>query len=250
MRQVGRGRGPHQPAQTGEGAQRDGEDGLSELGLDRHRGHRALGDEGGAVHAVERVRQRAQRRGLVDVGHGDLGEAGPEPGDELRRGEAAAPEVEEVGVEVVDLGAQEVGPQLVHPGRRARQLRHGAPRLTLAAGQGRASRSTLPEVRVGRVSTTAEPRHEGGRHGGAQVCDRARGRSKPALGRDVADQHAVARARWCARLRRPPVTPGSASRALSISPSSIRRPPSLIWSSARPTNTRPSSSFRTRSPLR
>ena len=90
------------------------------------------------------------------------------------------------------------------------------------------------------------------RPGGVARSRRGRGRqverrAGPARGSRPAPG---CRRRSSARRRAAAVTPGSAWRAASTSPSSIRRPPSFTCSSARPTNTRPAGSCTTRSPLR
>ena len=120
--------------------------------------------------------------------------------------------------------------------------------MPVGTGQGSASRSIFPDVRVGRSSTTASR----GTKGAGSVdrrWARAASWAKPSrtatYPTSTVPPEPVRRTAAAA-----PVTPGTASRALSTSPSSMRRPPSLTWSSARPTNSSPADSFRTRSPLR
>ena len=189
-RQVGRGGDPHEPAQADEGAERDREGDLADLRLDRDRRDGPVGDGGRAVHVVQGGRQGSQRGRLVDVGHGDLGEARPESRDELRRGQAAPAEVEEVCVGVFDLCAEEVGPQLVYPRSGALQLRGGAP-----ADGGRRPRQRVPVDLARGLGRHRVHHDEAGyerrRHGVAEVCHSGPGVELRA-GRHVADQDPVA----------------------------------------------------------
>ena len=91
---------------------------------------------------------------VVEIGDRHLRIALAQRGDQLRRRQRPAAEREEVGLRPVDRRGQHVAPQ---PGQPA----HGAAeigRLLLGAspggGQGSASRSTLPDVRVGSSSTS------------------------------------------------------------------------------------------------
>ena len=90
-------------------------------------------------------RQGADGRPLVDVPDRDVGEPRPEPGDELRRREAAPAEVEEVVAGLLHRRAQDVEPQLGHPRLGVREP---------AVGRGRRSASAATAGRRGRPCPT------------------------------------------------------------------------------------------------
>ncbi len=114
---------------------------------------------------------------------------GAEQRDDLRRGQAAAAEVEEVGVRSVRRGADDLLPHLRDHGGRAVQ-----------AGVGRVGGRERPRQGVavdlaggagGDVVDDREPRDQRGRHGRAQVGGGCRG-VVLGCGGEVADQQLVA----------------------------------------------------------
>ena len=110
-----------------------------------------------------------------------------------------------------------------HPGRAAaREAPCGRP--SPRSGSGSCRRPPAP----GRAPPAAARRARRGLLQGRGRHPRPPG-TRQDLSRRPSSSHRAAAA----------VTRGRASRAASISPSSIRRPPSLTWSSARPTNSRP-----------
>ena len=72
---------------------------------------------------LDGVGHLTQPRKIVDVGHRELGGARADARDELRRGERAAAELEEVGVLVSRADAEHGEPLLGEPRRGARQRR-------------------------------------------------------------------------------------------------------------------------------
>ena len=132
-------------------------------------------------------------------------------------------------------GAEDVGPELGQPGRGAGQS-SAAGAVAVHAGQRPGQRVAVdlarrPGRQRRRRRRAAAPARPAGRRAArsaALAVEAGAGSSR------VADQQLVAgRAVGAPRPRRRS-TPASASRAASISPSSMRRPPSLTWSSARP----------------
>lgn len=110
----------------------------------------------GAGEVVEVVGEVAEDGVGVEVGDGDAGVAGAQFGDEAGGGEAGAAEGEEV-VAVAGGHAEHALPAAGEPAGSAVQgaAVPGVAVPVVASGQGRALRSTLPDVRVGRESTRA-----------------------------------------------------------------------------------------------
>jgi hypothetical protein len=121
---------------------------------------------------------------------------------------------------------------VVLPGRRPRQ--HLAVDLARGAGRDAVDERQHRHERGGQP--LGEHRARGGEIGG------------PPFDGEVADQD-LPPALVFLTAAAAAFTPGNASSAVSISPSSIRRPPSLTWSSARPTKSSPAPSELTRSPV-
>ena len=240
---------PDQPVRRGQGAQQHGRDDLAGLGLQRGRRDHAVRGRAGHRELVEVGAQGADRRLLVDVADHDLREAGAQPGDQLRRGEAASAEVEEVVGRTPDVGAEELEPELGEPG-------HGAVQPALldrfrSGGQrpGQGVPVHLPRGPRGQHVHDRQPWHQRGRHrvpeqllGLRLVVGRVRG--------DVADEELVARGRPADRGRGTDHPRDGEQCGVDLARARSCRPPSLIWSSARPPNSSPAGSFTTRSPLR
>ena len=131
--QLGEGREGHQPLESLDGEQHHGDEGLHELAESWDATHRAT-DAGalGRHHGLEQLRLRPEPRVGVDVGHGDGRVALAHDGDELRRRQAAAAVVEEVGVLRAHVGAEHRGPAARQPRGRARQ---GTGLVVRGAGQ-------------------------------------------------------------------------------------------------------------------
>ena len=121
-----------------------------------------------------------QPRKIVDVGHRELGSACADARDELRGGERAAAELEEVGVLVRRADAEDGDPLLGEPRRGARQV--GVARHPCrSAATGATPCRPCPTCGPGRSSTTASS----GISGAGRVCAssaRAVCRSKPSAG--------------------------------------------------------------------
>ena len=140
-----------------------------QIRLQRHWNDTPVRGRGGALPSRREPLLASQGGLLVDVGHGRLGELLAQPGDEVGSGQAPAAHVEEVVGEVRHDCPEDLQPELLEPGRRAAQLqrlgtggseRGYRPRQCVAVD--------LPEVRVGRVSTSASR----GTRGGQSVAQR------------------------------------------------------------------------------
>ena len=196
---------PGEPAQRADRAEAERGEHLGGLGRDRHREDGGVLPAGRGRHVVEGRGELGEAGVVVDVGDGDLGEALAQPAHELGGGQAAAAEVEEVVVGA-GRGAPEDGrPVAGHPGGRALD----AGRVDGCRRPG--SRGRRPGQRVavdlpggaGREGVDdRQPRDERGRHRGAQPLDGGLG-VEAGLGRDVADEQAVARLAAAHGRRRP-----------------------------------------------
>ncbi len=158
--QVGGGRGPDRPAQPGNGAQRQQRPQLPPLGLDRHRPdvRVQLGRRRG--HLVQVIGERRQPRVVVDVGDRHLGVGAAQQRHHLGGGQRAAAEVEEVGVQRADPGAEHRLPVVAHhrPGARQLQFRAVAAGVRQRPGQG--VPVDLARGAGGQLVDHGEPRHQ------------------------------------------------------------------------------------------
>ena len=191
--QVAAGEDPRQPPESGDQTERDGEDGLADLGLRRGRPHPAIGLDLGRGHPVEHRGEGPHGGVLVEVGDGDLRVLLPQSGHHLRGGEAATTEVEEVVTGPAHHGAEHVQPELGHPGRRTRQRGCGACAVCRRAGErpGQGVAVDLPGRAGGEVVDRGQPRHQS-RGQGLPEAFAGGDRVEPVVDRDVTDQQLVA----------------------------------------------------------
>ena len=190
--QVAARRDPGQPAKPGEQAQRDREHDLPDLRLRRGGPHVAVRAHRRRAHLVERGRQGADGRVLVEVRHRDLREACAQPGHHLRRGQAPSAEVEEVVAFVGDDRTHHIEPQLGDPGRRTFQI-GGAPGVGLRVGERPGERVAvdLPRGPGRQGGYLGEAWHERCGHHLSEVLHRC-ACVEPVLDGDVADEDLVA----------------------------------------------------------
>ena len=149
-------RDPGDPAQPGQRAERDRERDLADLGLQRHWNDTPVRGRGGRCHLVESLCHCSQGGLLVDVGHGRLGNCSRSRETRWAAARLPPPTSKKSSERSVTT-APRISSQSCWSQAAVPLSCSGSARVapSVGTGHGSASRSIFPEVRVGRVSTSA-----------------------------------------------------------------------------------------------
>ena len=163
---------PREPPQGTDGAHPERRGHLGDLGQRRDRRDRRVATPGRCAHRVEVRGEVGQHRVLVDVGDGHLGVALAQSRDELRGGEAAPTQVEEVLLRARGRRPQDRGVVTRDPADRPGELRLDTA-CRARGGGGQRPRQRLPVDLPGGAGRQrldhGDPRHHRRRHRASQV---------------------------------------------------------------------------------